>query len=110
MTRARPQIAVSLIAVALGFAGAGVLVILAADSWRTALVGAVAVGAVALTGIRFAAVAAAACAAILAVLALSGLTAAQDRRLPSAISSRATSHHHARPQTRHLSGRGRSRH
>jgi CBS-domain-containing membrane protein len=101
---------VSLTTVALGFAGAGVLVVLAADSWRTALLAVLVVGAIALTGARFAAVAAAAGAAILVVLALSGLTAAQDTRSPSPISSPAAPHHHGRPQTHHLSGGARSRH
>ncbi len=94
MTRARPHIAVSLTAGALGFAGAGVLVVLSADSWRTALLAAVAVGAIALTGTRFAAVAAAAVAAVLAVLALGGLTATQDSRPPSLVSSHGAPRHH----------------
>jgi len=110
MTRARPQIPVSVTAGALGFAGAGALVVLAADSWRTALLAALAVAAIALTGTRFAAVAAAAGAAILAVLALSGLAATQDSRPPSLAPTRGAPHHPARLQTHHLSARARSRH
>jgi len=94
MTPARPRIPVSVTAGALGFAGAGVLVVLAADSSRTALLAALAVGAIALTGTRFAAVAAAVVAAVLAGLALSGLTATQNSRSPLPLPSRPASHHH----------------
>ncbi len=109
MTRARPQIPVSVTAGALGFAGAGVLVVLAADSWRTALLAALAVGAIALTGTRFAAVAAAAAAAVLVVLALGGLAATKDSRPPSLASSHAASRHHSASHYHHLSDYPRAR-